>query len=144
MKKKILISILFLTLFSAILPVAYIAHAQDAPPKLDYSGLVKCDGVINPDEADRKTKCDFAALMDTVNQLITWCFLISIPVATVLFAWAGLLFMRGTPGTIKKGKDIFTSVAIGFIIVLVAWISVRTFVDWFVKDSSGATTFLGK
>ena len=112
--------------------------------KLNYSGFVDCDGVVKEDEPGRDRKCDFAALMRTVNKMINWMFYIAVPIATVLFAYAGLLYIRCTSGARTQANKIFTSVGIGFIIMLVAWISVRTVVGWFVEDSVGATIFLGK
>jgi hypothetical protein len=111
-------------------------------PALDYSGLVKCDGVLKPGEPGRREVCNFAALFDTINKTINWMFYISIPVATALFAYAGLLYMRGTSGSRTQANTIFTNVGIGFIIMLTAWFLVRQVVGWFVKSEAGATIFL--
>lgn len=126
--------------------------------RITYDGLVDCDGVVGrtyddkgkptatpkAGEEGRQQKCDFAALMRTVNKMINWLFYIAVPLATVLFAYAGLLYIRGTSGARTQANKIFTSVGIGFIIMLVAWISVRAVVGWFVEDKVGATIFLGK
>ncbi len=109
---------------------------------LDYSGFVKCDGVLKKGETYRDKVCDFKALIDTILGLITWMFLISIPIATAMFAWAGLLYMTGISKNISKAKSIFVTTAIGFIIMLVAWIGVRTIVDYIAKSDSGVTTFI--
>jgi hypothetical protein len=158
MKKTLHISIALLILIPST--VLFVVPAQTAraadTPKLDYSGFVKCDGVVkkqydakgkatgkvDPAESDRDRVCDFAALMDTALGLVTWMFRISVAAATVLFAYAGVLYMSGKEKNISTAKAIFTSVAVGFIIMLVAWISVKTFVDWFVDKDSGATTFI--
>ncbi len=146
MKKVFITLYIFTILATGSLSYAVPVFAQSSPPPLDYKGFVDCDGVIRDKniEGDRQKVCDFNALLGTINKLINWAFAISVPVATVLFAYAGLLLMNGKPGDRTKAKDIFTNVAIGFIIMLVAWVSVRTVVDWFVKPDSGATTFLGK
>lgn len=150
MKKFFIISILLV-----LLTIPAVSLAQ---PALNYSGFVDCDGVVGKvldkygkptetakaGEEERQKRCDFAALMRTVNKMINWMFYIAVPIATVLFAYAGLLYIRGTSGARTEANKIFTSVGIGFIIMLVAWISVRTVVDWFVEDSVGATIFLGK
>jgi hypothetical protein len=80
--------------------------------------------------------------MDTVVKAISWLFFISIPVATALFAYAGVLYMKGTPGDRTKANNIFTHVGIGFIMMITAWFVVRTAVDWFVKPEFGATLFI--
>ncbi len=141
MKKIILFSTLAIFLAFAFIPMHVMA--QDAP-RLDYSGFVNCDGVVKKSEQFRQTKCDFEALMATINKMINWMFYISIPAAGVLFSYAGLLYIRGTSNSRSQANKIFTSVGIGFIIMLVAWIGVRTAVDWLVEKNSGATTFLGK
>ncbi len=107
---------------------------------LDYSGFVKCDGVKAPvaDEPKRQTECDFNALLDTIKLAINWLFVITIPIVTVLFAYAGFLYMTGSQGNIKTAKSIFTSAATGFIIMLIAWFAVITVINWFITDTSKA------
>lgn len=149
--KKIL-----LTFMSVLILVPAVMFAQ-APP-LDYSGFVKCDGVVvgknsdgtpqpgvasKPGEEKRQEVCDFALLMETVIKAINWLFIITIPIVTVLFAYSGVLYMSGREANLKKAREIFTTVAIGFIIMITAWIAVRTAVEWFVDDDfTGATTFV--
>ena len=148
--KKILSSIFLVML--VLLSSATLVSAQSTGVKLDYSGFVKCDGVVSRDEKGaikkgeeaRDVECNFAALMNTIAKGINFLFYISIPVAATLFAYAGALYMTGTSGNIGTAKKIFTSVGIGFIIMVTGWFGVRTFVDWFVKDTSGANTFLAK
>ena len=143
MKKILIISTLLLALF-----VPAISFAQTAQPvKLDYkSGLVKCDGVIADKsiEPDRQRVCDFNALMDMVKSTINWLFFITVPIVIVFMAYAGVLYMTGTSGNISTAKKIFPSIAKGFIIMLVAWISVITVVNWFVTEKNKAVigTFL--
>jgi hypothetical protein len=151
--KKILATIFILAIFvtptvtfavnTADSPDADYLNEQDGAPKLDYSGFVKCDGVVKPSESGRQVTCTFGALIDTIIKAINWMFVISVPLAVALFAYAGLLYMTGQEGKIKEAKAIFSSVAIGFIIMLTAWFAVRQVVSWFVKDAT-ATTFLGK
>ncbi|MES3031350.1 MAG: hypothetical protein V4697_02965 [Patescibacteria group bacterium] len=142
MKKIFVITLLALSILT---PGAFLLAQSNTPvaPKLDYSGFVNCDGVITKGEEGRKTKCDFAALIALVQKMINWLFYISIPVATVLFAYAGLLYLSGQKGKIDTAKAIFLSVAIGFIIMLVAWFAVSTILRWFASPDSGATTLIG-
>ncbi len=133
--KKILLTILLAATLAT--PALVFAQATKTAPPLDYSGFVKCDGVVKTGEnaePGRDRVCDFAALMDTVIKAINWMFYIAIPVAVALFAYAGVLYMTGVPGNIGKAKKIFSSVAIGFIIMVTAWIAVRTAVSWFIDD----------
>jgi hypothetical protein len=134
------ITLTFFLSLAVLSPVFVLAQTE---VKLDYSGFVKCDGVVRAGEDGRQTPCDFGALINTIISAINWAFYISIPLAVALFAYAGVLFMTGSQGNIKTAKDIFKTVAVGFIIMITAWFLVRQFVSWFVKDAT-ATTFLGK
>jgi hypothetical protein len=130
--------IIAFTMLSSLIMPAF-SYAQNAQPvKLDYSGLVKCDGVVSPNEPNRQKKCDFNALMDMVKSTINWLFVITVPIVTALMAYAGLLYMTGTQGNIGTAKKIFPTVATGFIIMLVAWISVITVVNWFISENNKA------
>lgn len=141
MKKYILLFLLIPNLIFAQGTVGGNIQTQDAD-KLHYSGLVQCDGVITPGETYRKNVCDFNDLLGTVKFIINWIFIISIPLATALFAYAGILYLTGTQGNIGTAKDIFSSVAKGFIIMLIAWFAVVTVVNWFVEKNSGADIFI--
>lgn len=101
---------------------------------LDYSGLVKCDGVITDTEKFRQEECDFIALMGMVNSIVNWVFGISIPIAVASFAYSGFLYMTGEQGKMKQARGIMSNVAIGFIIMLCAWFIVSTLIKWVVKD----------
>lgn len=140
MKKTLTISLLTLAF---LVPGAFLsAQTEKASPALDYSGFVNCDGVKTPSEKGRQNKCDFKALIDLVQKMINWLFYISIPIATVLFAYAGLLYLSGKESNINKAKAIFLAVVIGFIIMLVAWFAVSTILKWFASPDSGATSLI--
>jgi hypothetical protein len=136
MKKYIYTLLMILTL----VPVASFAQAtQPNTVKLDYSGLVQCDGVVNtkdPLEKDRNRVCNFVELFSMVKYIINWMFFISVPLATALFAYAGFLYMTGKEKNIGTAKSIFSSVGTGFIIMLVAWFAVVTLVSWFVSPDN--------
>ncbi len=152
--KKIILS--FFIVFS-ILPSFVLAQEGEGLPikeevKLDYSGLVKCDGVVAKDrnqisgiemgaakgEELRQTKCDFAALLQTVKTSINWLFAIAVPLMIVFIAYGGLLYMTGSQKNIGIAKGIFLSAGKGFIIMLVAWVAVITVVNWFISDANKA------
>jgi hypothetical protein len=139
--KKTLLGTFILFSFVTLVPVK--VWADSPAPKLNYSGFVKCDGELKSgaSEKDRQTKCDFAALIGTIVSLVNWAFYISIPIAVVLLAWGGLLYITGVPKNIDKAKSMFTAVVVGFVIMVVAWFVVRQAVIWFVDDPA-ATTFV--
>jgi hypothetical protein len=128
---------LFLSFFIIFSLLPSLIYAQEKSVKLDYSGLVKCDGVITESEQDRKTECNFAALLQTVKSGINWLFAIAFPLVTVFMAYGGLLYMSGSQKNIATAKSIFTSASKGIIIMLIAWVSVITVVNWFVTEDTG-------
>lgn len=74
--------------------------------------------------------CDFNKLVLLGGNLVDFAFYISIPLAAIAFVYAGYLFVTavGDPGKVKKAGEIFQKVALGFIIVLSAWLVVSVFV----------------
>ncbi len=142
MSKKITIILLIFLLNYSITPL--ISYAQnDTIQRYSKGGLslVRCDGVVTK---QGEVPCDFGALINTTKFIINWLFVITIPIATVLFAYGGLLYLTGQDSKIKQAKAIFLSVAIGFIIMLIAWFAVTTIVNWFTESNSGANTLIGK
>ena len=137
MKKftKKLLTIAFVLTAAATIPTfAFAANVPD-----NYSGLVKCSGVkVNANEVE----CNFQTLISSIGSIINWLFFISVPIAVALFAYAGILHMSGKSDNKDKAKDIFKNVAIGFILMLIAFVVVQTLVGWVVDPSFGATTFL--
>lgn len=89
--------------------------------RLLAQGLVVCDG---PDD------CDYEALIEQVNVLINWLIGFLTAAATLLFAYAGFLYLTsgGNESQAQQGKKIFANVAIGFAIVLVAFLIVKAVV----------------
>ncbi len=72
--------------------------------------------------------CGFGHLMVLVNKVINFIlFALALPIAAIMFAYAGflLLFSGGESGKKTKAKEIFTSVAIGVIIAVIAWLAVE-------------------
>ncbi|MFC1614969.1 hypothetical protein ACFL22_00195 [Patescibacteria group bacterium] len=83
------------------------------------NGLIPCDGV--------NVKCTFDMLVQLVQNIIEFIITASPFVAAVAFAYAGWMYITagGDTGQIKKAHGIFTSVAVGFIIILSAWLIVK-------------------
>ncbi len=112
---------------------------------LDYSGLVKCDGVVTPGEAGRTRKCDFTALVDMINSLIKLIFMLSIPIFVAIFAYAGFLYMKPSSGDREKANSMLWAALKGFVIMLMAWFIVYTLMSWVIDPLfKGATTFIGE
>lgn len=92
-------------------------------PALSFAaGLVPCDNSTG-------NLCDFNALMNLINTVIKFIlFGMVIPIAAIMFVYAGVLLVTSGGGTSArtKAKSVFTSAVIGFIVAVAAWLIVRT------------------
>ena len=90
-------------------------------PIVSFSaGLITCVDIDN---------CRFNDIISTVQNIINFLAIyISVPVATIMFAWAGgtYLFAGGNESRIKKAHNIFINVLVGFLIVISAWLIINT------------------
>ena len=106
--KKIVISFFLLLIF--VLPVISFAD-----------GLVPCGGPGEP-------ACDFNMLLTLINKVINFIlFSLAVPIAAIMFAYAGilLLFSGGSTTQKDKAKKIFGGVALGLVIAAAAWLIVH-------------------
>ncbi|KKW37645.1 MAG: hypothetical protein UY86_C0005G0032, partial [Candidatus Adlerbacteria bacterium GW2011_GWB1_54_7] len=90
-------------------------------------GLVPCLGVFD---------CNLCTLGKLTQNVINFLIAVSIPISVALFAWAGWLYFSSAanPGQIDSAKKIFTSVFIGFLIAVGAWLGVQTMLKTLLKD----------
>lgn len=79
---------------------------------------------------DCQSDCGWEELVTMFNRIIEWLIIISTSVAALLFMYAGFLYLtsRGDESQVKRATTIFTNVAIGFAIMLLAWLLVDTIV----------------
>jgi hypothetical protein len=96
-------------------------------------GLVPCNNnskaVTINGQTIQPTPCGFDQLLTLVNTVIKFIlFDLSIPIAAIMFAYAGFLLVTSAGSTEKRGtaKKIFTNVAIGLIFIAAAWLIIRT------------------
>lgn len=119
--------------------ISYTAETSSAV----YSGLVQCDGVIDPKDpnASSRQKCDFTGLIKQVKFLINWGISIGTGIVVVLIIYAGYLYMTahalGNPGQVGKAKKMFSSILLGYVFILCAWGIVYTLLTWISKDGLG-------
>jgi Zn-dependent protease with chaperone function len=66
-----------------------------------------------------------------INGLVEWLIIIATSVAVLLFIYAGFLYLTsgGNDSQVKQAKTIFINVAIGFAIMLMAYLIVITIVS---------------
>lgn len=84
-------------------------------------GLTTCDGIV--------VECTFEKLLLLVNKVLRFLiFIIGVPIVTLSFAYAGFLMVTsgGNSGKKEEAKKIITSATIGLVVLLAAWLIVRT------------------
>src|SRR5574343_264981 len=122
-----------LMMLIAVFPLSL--RAQKETVKFDYSGLVQCDGVVTPGEEGRTTKCNFQALMATIDYLIKWIFGITVPIFVGLCAYAGWLYMQPNSSDRTKANNMLLTALKGLAIMLLAWFIVTSLVKWVIDPS---------
>ena len=83
------------------------------------------------------TFCNLCHLVKLASNLINIGIFITIALSAMTFAYAGLKYMTagGDPGEATKARTMFTSVAIGLVIILGAWVGVDTLMKTVVDDA---------
>lgn len=82
-------------------------------------GLVPCKGTAC-------TLCDLWQLGSNIVNFIVW--VIAVPVASILFVVAGVIFITsgGREAQVTKARTIFTNVLVGLLLVFCSWLIVDT------------------
>jgi hypothetical protein len=90
-------------------------------------GIIVCD---NP------PKCDLDDLIATVNKIINFLVVIAASVVAMMFCYAGFIYLTagGDTGKAKKAKEVFTSTAVGFVIILAGWLIIKFVLQGFEAD----------
>jgi len=138
LKKNIARILSSFTIASVLFAVPMISFAQT-----NTSLALQCDPTATTTDASGLPPCSFNTLIDAGTRLIDWMFYVSVPIMVALLAYAGILYMTGIEKNIGRAKDMFIKVALGFTIMLVAFVCVNTIVGWignstFTTTSSGA------
>lgn len=115
LKKLLIFSPIFLFVFFTATLTVFFPSASLYAQSIE----IPCDGV--------DVVCDFEKLVQLGRNIMNFLILLSIPIATIAFAWAGILMLtaRGNESQVSKAKEIFTKVLIGFLFVLTAWLIVQ-------------------
>jgi len=104
-------------------------------------GLVSCTGYITTgnvtpsirNNAPTNTCTDLNDLFQTFLNVLAFGMTLALFVMSpILFAWAGLLILMagGHPSWLEDGKKIMTGTVIGIAIILLAYIVLKTFIDF--------------
>ena len=103
--------------------------------------IIPCgkDGVRGaaPDgKIDATEQCQFRDLITLADNIIKYLIYFSIPIVAIVFAYAGFLYLTsaGSVGKASQATSLFTDAAIGFVIVLSAWLIVKTVENVFLRS----------
>jgi len=71
--------------------------------------------------------CGFTDLIILVKSLLTYILVIAAPLASIMFAYAGFIYMtsQGNSSKRTKANQIFTNVGIGLFFIAGAWLIVK-------------------
>ncbi|HEY4487034.1 MAG TPA: hypothetical protein VJB70_04895 [Candidatus Paceibacterota bacterium] len=96
-------------------------------PSIVFAQNILTEGIV-PCGDDGEPSCDFGQLIQLVQNLITFALIIAAPLAAIMFAYAGFLYLTaaGETGKISKAHSVFMTVFWGIVIVLAAWLIVNT------------------
>lgn len=114
-------------------------------PSMAFAGIVppcgNTDVPIGPPDpttgvVPTRTDCiwGWAQLLLLINNLIDFIFkFLVMPIAAIMFAWAGLLLVTsgGSESRATEAKTIFTNVVIGLVIAAAAWLIINTLLSIF-------------
>ena len=129
MKRFIIFIFIFLML---VLPAFSLAQVNDTdnPDRDPQTGklfLVPC-GHANP-QGVITNPCSFKDFMTMINNGITFILkFMVIPIAAIMFAYAGFELVTSGGNTEKKGKakNIFTNTVFGLVLAAGAWLIIKT------------------
>lgn len=98
--------------------------------------LVPCGTQANPQA------CNFASLLVLIQNLTQFLLFLAVPVATLLFAYAGYLYVTdaGREENLRKAKSIFFAAFWGVVLMASAWLIIKVIVTTL---APGAASFLG-
>lgn len=110
--------------------------ANNHPPPSD---IVPC-GLYQDAQKKTTDECTFDYLVTLAQKVIDFLiFKIASPLAAVMFAYAGFLYVTnaGNEGKVKEAHEIFLYVFWGFVVCLAAWLTVNMILTFFLGANSG-------
>lgn len=89
------------------------------------TGLVKQDCGYNLKESGKM--CGFNDFISLIQRIIEYIFVLVLPIAAIVFAYAGFLYMTSGEDSNKRtaAKNAMTNLIIGIAVIMLAWIIVR-------------------
>lgn len=139
--KKNLLNIFFLLIISffVFMPMLSFAQAGLVPCGTDSYPKGHKDASGNLDEYQIINPCGYNEIFDLISNVTNFLiFVIALPVAAIMFTYAGFLFAFSgmQPEARSKAKKIFGNVVFGFILAIAAWLIVHTILSALGFDGS--------
>lgn len=102
------------------------AGALDVSPSMSISdaGLIPCGRRYGPNNTN--VPCTFSHIVILIQNLISFAFVLVMPIAAVVFMYAGFLLITSgsSPDKRTKARGIFGKAIIGIIFIMAAWLIV--------------------
>jgi hypothetical protein len=102
-------------------------------------GLVPCGTEKDPITKKILNKCTYDHIFELINNVINFIlYILAIPIAAIMFAYAGFLYLTsgGDTGKVSKATSIFGDVAMGLVFVAGAWLIIKTVLSILGYDGS--------
>jgi hypothetical protein len=145
MKHLAIYSFLFVSLFVGVLAVQTVVPAQAA--SVAYAQQYNENDISNSKIISCYNNCDFNDILRTINNLITFLItVVFVPVVIVMFMYAGFKYIaaQGDSKKLISLKSMLKHIVGGMLLILCAWLIVRTILTVVVSDEQSAVQFLGK
>lgn len=111
------------------------------------NGIVTTDCGYNLGKkgAEKGKICGFNEAITLIQRVIEYIFILVLPIMAIVFAYAGYLYLTSGGNSTKKdaAKNAMTSAIIGVVIIMAAWLIVKTIVVSIGVDTNASWFFLG-
>lgn len=139
--------------FIGLFVIGYLLFVAFTPILAGAASVIPCTGSdVGPPQGETRSadappvkKCTFADYVTLGNNIINFLlFRFAAPFATLLFMWAGFLFMfkSSSAGEVTKAKGIFWNVVIGFVVALAAVLIIKVILAGLMVGASYSSSVL--
>jgi hypothetical protein len=122
----------------------YYNETQEKIIKKGIVGSIDCGYDIGKDGKGRI--CGFSDFITLIQRVIEYIFILVLPIMAIVFAYAGYLFLTSGGSETKRtaAKKAMTSALIGVIIIMAAWLLVKTVLVSLGVDEGASWFFLAQ
>lgn len=122
---------------------SYNTHTDSNYGNLGGGGLVGTDCGYHLGPGKKGRICTFSDLMSLIARVIDYIFVLILPIAAIIFAYAGYLYITSGGNAEKRtaAKKAMTYLVVGVVVIMMAWLLVKTLLVS-LGVSAGFTLFL--